>query len=104
MVRKLNEEVKRLENKNAEQKVTGGKMAALEKQVKDLKQKYEESENSRKKLAYELECLTKRLKICDAEIDHLNKQEATVGQGATSTKTLSISDIESLREMEVLLA
>lgn len=52
MVRKLNEEIKRLELKNAEQKVSNAKVATLEKQLQEMKKKYEESENIRKKLAY----------------------------------------------------
>jgi len=46
--------------------VAGGKLTTLEKQLQELKNKYQESENGRKKLAYELDYLTKRLKICDA--------------------------------------
>ena len=47
-------------------KVTGSKMAGLERQVTDLKKKYEESEGIRKKLTLELEYATKRLTIRDA--------------------------------------
>ena len=74
MVRKLNEDVKRLESQKGEQKISGAKVMSLEKQLQEFKKKYEESESSRKKLAYELEYLTKRLKICDTEIEHLNKK------------------------------
>lgn len=65
MVRKLNEEIKRLESKSSEQKVANGKTAVLEKQLAEIRRKYEESETARKKLTFELEYLTKRLKICD---------------------------------------
>ena len=40
MVRKLNEEVKRLENRKGEQKVSGAKMVNLEKQLQETKKKY----------------------------------------------------------------
>lgn len=43
MVRKLNEEIKRLENKNSEQKVANGKTTMLEKQLKELRSKYDQS-------------------------------------------------------------
>lgn len=75
MVRKLNEEVKRLENRASEQKVSSARIVLLQKQIAELRSKYEESETARKKLAYELEYMTKRLKICDAEIENLNNKE-----------------------------
>ena len=82
-------------------------MALLEKQFQEMKKKYDESESSRKKLAYELEYLTKRLKICDAEIEHLNKRENVImgvqqsgqTQPLQSTTKLSTSDQEILREV-----
>lgn len=54
MVRKLNDEIKRLESRNAEQKVANGKTIILEKQINELRVKYEESEKARKKLTFEL--------------------------------------------------
>lgn len=43
MVRKLNEEIKRLENRNSEQKVTNGKATMLEKQLREMRSKYDQS-------------------------------------------------------------
>lgn len=45
--------------------MSSGRVMLLEKQVNEVRGKYEESEVARKKLAFELEHLTKRLKICD---------------------------------------
>ena len=106
MVRKLNEEVKRLENKNAEMKVTGSKMAGLERQVKELRKKCDESDAIRKKLTLELEYATKRLSIRDAEIESLYGKEGELRdlqadpQGTASK--MSLSDLEALKEIEVL--
>jgi hypothetical protein len=52
MVRKLNEEIKRLEGKHSEQKVSHGKAIILERQLGELRGKYEESEKARKKLTF----------------------------------------------------
>lgn len=52
MVRKLNEEIKRLESKSSEQKVANGKTAILEKQLAEIRRKYDESETARKKLTF----------------------------------------------------
>jgi hypothetical protein len=41
MVRKLNEEVKRMESRHSEQKVSNGKTMLLEKQMAELRGKYE---------------------------------------------------------------
>jgi len=50
------------------------------------------------------------LKICDAEIEHLNKKENVITSAQTgnysqptSTTKLSVSDLEALREVEILL-
>ena len=40
MVRKLNEEVKRLEDHKGEKKISGAKMISLEKQLQEMKKKY----------------------------------------------------------------
>lgn len=66
MVRKLNDQVKLLENTNAEQKVSRARLMQLERHAQEWKKKYENSEGIRKKLTGELEHLTKRLQICDA--------------------------------------
>jgi hypothetical protein len=41
MVRKLNDECKKMENRLSEQKVSNGKTVILEKQLKELRNKYE---------------------------------------------------------------
>lgn len=41
MVRKLNEEIKRLELKNSEKKVSNSKLLLLEKQLQEVRKKYD---------------------------------------------------------------
>ena len=79
--------------------MVNGKTNVLEKQLAEIRRKYEESETARKKLTFELEHLTKRLKICDMEIAQMNNHEidlknipkANIESGSASN-ILSIKD------------